>query len=95
LEDVTIAETLFRKFCMDFITLYGNYTYVELIKLFCLGERYYVANVHMLLHFSDSVQNLGPLWAHSTFPFEDANGWLGELYHGTRNPDKQVKCIAF
>ena len=27
---------------------------------------------------------------HSTFPFEDTNGWLGDLFNGTNNPDKQV-----
>ena len=55
-----------------------------------VGERYYTANVHQLLHLADSVRYLGPLWAHSTFPFEDTNGWLGDLFNGTRNPDKQV-----
>lgn len=44
----------------------------------------------MLLHLADSVRNLGPLWCHSAFPFEDMNGWLGDLYHGTRDPQKQV-----
>lgn len=57
------------------------------------GERYYTANVHMLLHFADSVRNLGPLWAHSAFPFEDTNGWLGDLFHGTRDPHKQVNRV--
>jgi len=46
--------------------------------------------VHTLLHLADAVRNLGPLWAHSTFPFEEMNGWLGELYHGIREPQKQV-----
>ena len=54
------------------------------------GERYCTANVHILRHFADSVRNMGPLWAHSTFPFEDANGWLTELFNGTRNPPKEV-----
>jgi len=44
----------------------------------------------MLLHLPDSVRNLGPLWAHSAFPFEGMNGWLSDLYHGTRVPQKQV-----
>ena len=61
---------------------------MNLINL-SLGERYYAANVH---NYADSVRNLGPLWAHSTFPFEDANGWLRELFHGTRDPQKQV-CL--
>ena len=44
----------------------------------------------MILHLPDSVRNLGPLWAHSAFPFEGMNGWLSDLYHGTRVPQKQV-----
>ena len=44
----------------------------------------------MLLHLLDSVRNLGPLWAHSAFPFEGMNGWLSDLYHGTKVPQKQV-----
>ena len=56
-----------------------------------VGERYYSANVHQLLHFCDSVRYLGPLWAHSTFPFEHMNGWFNNLYHGVRNPANQVR----
>ena len=44
----------------------------------------------MLLHFAEATRNLGPLWVHSAFPFEDMNGWLGDLYHGTKDPQKQV-----
>ena len=32
------------------------------------------------------MRNLGLLWAYSRFPFEGMNGWLGDLYHGTREP---------
>ena len=60
-----------------------------------VGERYCTANVHMLLHLPDSVRNLGPLWAHSAFPFEGMNGWLSELYHGTRVPQKQVYTLVY
>ena len=42
-----------------------------------------------MLHFGDSVRALGPLRAHSAFPFEDTNG---ELFHGSRDPQQQV-CI--
>ena len=48
------------------------------------------ANIHQLLHFADSVRHLGPLWAHSTFPFENLNGVLRKLFHGSRTPDVQV-----
>ena len=60
-----------------------------------IGDRHYSPNVHMILHLPDAVRNLGPLWAHSTFPFENMNGWLNDLYHGTRDPQKQVAvCVA-
>ena len=49
------------------------------------------ANVHGLLHLSDTVRRLGPLWAHSCFPFEAANGLILKLFHGTQNVEKQVK----
>ena len=68
----------------------NNHIYIIYIYI---GDRYYSSNVHLLLHFADSVRCLGPLWAHSVFPFEDANGWLGDLYHGTRDPQKQVRQL--
>lgn len=40
---------------------------------------------------ADAVMYLGPLWAHSAFSFESANGWLSELHHGSNNPTKQVQ----
>ena len=33
----------------------------------------------------EDVRNLGPLWTHSTFPFENLNGELLKLFHGTQN----------
>lgn len=54
------------------------------------GERYMSANVHALLHLPDVVKKLGPLWAHSCFPFEAGNGELLKLFHGTQSTEKQV-----
>ena len=52
------------------------------------------ANVHGLLHLPDTVRHLGPLWAHSCFPFESANGELLRLFHGSQGVEKQVSaCI--
>ncbi|XP_024892971.1 uncharacterized protein LOC112468153, partial [Temnothorax curvispinosus] len=48
----------------------------ESLHKFVLGvetlykKRAMTYNVHQLLHISKSVYNWGPLWAHSTFPFE-------------------------
>lgn len=55
-----------------------------------LGERYCLTCVHMLLHLTDAVRNLGPLWATSCFPFESMNGQLTRMFHGTRQPHMQV-----
>ncbi len=48
------------------------------------------ANVHGLLHLPEVARNLGPLWAHSCFPLEDANGELLTLFHGSHAVEKQV-----
>jgi len=37
------------------------------------------------------VEQLGPLWANSSFEFEDANGDLKSMFHGSQNIDMQVK----
>ena len=47
-------------------------------------------NIHNLLHIPNVVKNMGPLWAHSCFPFESANGELLKLFHGSQAGEKQV-----
>jgi len=47
-------------------------------------------NVHGLLHLPEIVYNLGPLWAHSCFPFEAANGDLLKFFHGSSGIEMQV-----
>ena len=49
-------------------------------------------NTHCLLHLPAAVMNLGPLWAHSCFPFEAANGELLQFFHGSQAVEKQV-CL--
>ena len=72
-EEVDKAQHLLETFCSQIEVLYGenfnttNY-YCEITLL---GKRYCSANIHILLHFVDSIRHLGPLWAHSAFPFED------------------------
>jgi len=36
------------------------------------------------------VLQLGPLWANSSFEFEDANGDLKAMFHGSQNVDMQI-----
>ena len=75
-ESVDKSERLIKYFVMMFSTLYG--------------ERYMTLNVHQLLHLPDCVRNIGPLWAYSCFSFENANGELNRLFHGTQNIELQI-----
>lgn len=59
---------------------------------FMLGERYASLNMHYILHFAEAVRQLGPMWANTCFEFENANGDLKALFHGTRKIDIQV-CV--
>ena len=52
------------------------------------------ANVHRLLHLPEIVKDLGPLWAHSCFPYEAANGQILKLFHGFQGVEKQV-CVIY
>ena len=62
------------------------------LKLFPSGLKFQTFNVHQLLLLPEVVRDLGPLWSNSCFPFEDYNGDLRDLFHGTRNVDGQV-CL--
>ena len=44
-------------------------------------------------HLADYVEGWGPLWAWSTFGFEDMNGTIMDLTHGTGNVCRQVLLI--
>jgi hypothetical protein len=74
--DLRKAQEMLNTFVRQFETLYGpiNMTY----------------NVHLLTHLSDCVSHCGPLWAHSTFHFEDNNAVLTGYVNGTRDVIKQV-----
>lgn len=54
------------------------------------GERYLTSNIHLLLHLTDKVEDLGPLWCSSCFYFEDFNGQLRRLFHGTQSIETQI-----
>ena len=57
------------------------------------GDRYSTSNVHLLLHITDSVADLGPLWSTSCFYFEDFYGQLRRLFHGTQSI-QETDCVA-
>lgn len=52
-------------------------------------------NVHLLLHLPEVVKDLGPLFAHSCFPYEAANGEVLKLFHGSQGVEKQARlsCV--
>lgn len=52
--------------------------------------RYETYNVHCLLHLADRVFDLGPLWTHSCFCYEDFNGELRSCFHGTQSVEYQI-----
>lgn len=70
------AGNMLRHFCLRVEALYGS--------------RYETFNVHCLLHLQDCVNSLGPLWASSCFWFEDYNGDLRKLFHGTQKVELQI-----
>ena len=70
-EQLKHAEKLLYTFCCNVQNLYG--------------PRFELANFHLLLHLADSVRKFGPLWTHSCFHFENCNGFLLKLIHGTQN----------
>ena len=54
------------------------------------SEQYMTANVHHLLHLSETVKKFGPLYVYSCFPFEGANGSLLSYIRGTQHIDAQI-----
>lgn len=77
-ENIVLAETYLRQFCSSFEELYGR--------------RFMTLNIHNLLHLPNCVRNLGPLWTSSCFSFEDVNGKLLRLIHGTQGVEEQIIC---
>ena len=75
-EDLEQARKLLEHFCLRVSCLYG--------------KRFETFNVHQLLHLTGCVHNNGPLWATSCLFFEDLNGDLRSLFHGSQNVESQI-----
>ena len=75
-DDISKADAMLFEFVVTCEILYG--------------QKAMTSNVHQLLHLAESVRCWGPLWAHSAFPFEDWNGRLVKLAHGTRSVAHQI-----
>ncbi|XP_068757460.1 uncharacterized protein [Montipora capricornis] len=74
--DIIKASSLLKHFCIRIKELYA--------------ARYETFNVHCLLHLTERVMDLGPLWTHSCFCFEDFNGELRSLFHRTQSIEEQI-----
>lgn len=70
------AEYLFQEFAKGMETNYGleNCSW----------------NMHQCTHSSESVRLWGPLWSWSTFSFENNNGRIKNIIHGSRRMDVEI-----
>ena len=64
-------------------------TYVKQFQTL-YGLRFCSINIHQILHYPDIVERLGPLWVYTCFEYEDLNGQLLRLVHGTNHIDTQI-----
>ncbi|XP_066912244.1 uncharacterized protein [Clytia hemisphaerica] len=71
LDDINTARRFLFLFCASFDKLYTR--------------RYMTINIHSLVHLPQTVLELGPLYVYSLFSFEDKNGYILKLIHGTQN----------
>lgn len=75
-EDLVLSSLLMNQFVYQFADLYS--------------VQHMTYNLHMALHLERCTKLLGPLWSVSCFPFEDINGRLSNLIHGTRHVGIQI-----
>lgn len=75
-KDVETAEFLIYKFVFDTKKHYG----LKAVKY----------NVHLLIHFANTVRKYGLPWAYSAFLFEGVGGLLKNLFHGSKHVTKQI-----
>ena len=61
--------------------------------LLAVGTHNCTINVHLLRHIVRYVRLYGPLWTHSCFWFEELNGKLLKMFHGTQHVALQVKIL--
>lgn len=79
-DDIEYSKTLLNRFCSAYAELYD--------------PQEETFNLHMLLHYGDSVKKCGPLWASSTMMFEGANNFLKNSIHGSNNVAKELENTA-
>lgn len=75
---IEIVRDLLHRFVKEFQFLYG-------LK-FCSIN----LHLHLLLHLPDCVRILGSLWTYTCYEYENLNGQLLKLIHGTCHIDTQI-----
>lgn len=74
--DIALSQNLLDEFVRRYEQLYGL--------------RHMTFNVHLLRHLPGAVRELGPLWTSTCFMFEDMNGALKQLVHGSQYVGLQI-----
>ncbi|KAF4525755.1 hypothetical protein B566_EDAN002016 [Ephemera danica] len=72
-----------------------NTAELSLLEYVCKVEKYYgkfemTYNVHQLLHLAESVRRFGPIWSHTSYPFESALGTLKKLLKTSKGVPQQI-----
>nr|XP_042900000.1 uncharacterized protein LOC122269708 [Parasteatoda tepidariorum] len=75
-DDLKTVDCLLLKFVTETQLLYG--------------EDFMTSNMHLLLHYTTSIANWGPLWCHSMFVYEGYNATLQSYIMGTRGVKTQT-----
>ena len=75
-QDRIKANQLLHQFVKEYQQLYG--------------VKHMSCNIHCLLHLAEIVKRTGPLWTTSCFPYEDVNGKLKLLVHGSNKAEIQI-----
>ena len=76
LESIEKASQMLNEYVLQYAHLYG--------------DRHMSMNLHLLLHLPTIVKRFGPLWVTSCFSFENMNGILKSLIHGTKYAELQI-----
>lgn len=76
MREMNIADLMLKRFVIEYETFYSKSSMTM--------------NVHCLLHLTECVKNLGPLWAYSMFSFEPYNGSLKKYGQAPNNVVHQV-----
>lgn len=70
-EEIEVARSRLKKFVKSYEILYGR----DMVTM----------NTHLAIHMAPNVENLGPMWANSAYPFEANNGLITKANNTTND----------